>query len=208
MAADRAGVGFFTFADSGPIPVVLQRLIASLLAVSFAAACTSAPPGPPSRPPTPAGWTTITVDAGDLRMTLPPWLVPFDSTGALFANEPPAPGAGGFLELIAEGPRTAAPQPGIDERLDEWLWRKIGPRVDRTGGVVREIHLPAGPGGAIDLVRLPGTAQASRLAAYAIRTPAGVAFLLIDGPPAAWAAHEADVSLIPLLLELGPGQSG
>ena len=190
------------------MPLALRPVSGPLLATLLVMACASDPPGAPTRPPTPAGWTTITVDSGDLRMALPPWLTAFESGAALFANEPPAPGTREFLELIAEGPRTARPQPAPGERLDDWLWAKLGPRVDRTGAVVRAIDLPAGPGGEIDLVRLPGTAQASRLAAYAIRTPASVAFLLIDGPPAAWAAHEADASLIPLLMELGPGRAG
>ncbi len=73
---------------------------------------------------------------------------------------------------------------------------------------MREVNLPSGSGVAIDLVVRADTPLASRLAAYAIRTPAGVAFLLIDGPPAAWAAHAADASLIPVLMELGPGRSG
>ncbi len=147
------------------------------------------------------------MDSGDLRMALPPWLVAFESTAALFANEVPAPGAAAFLELIAEGPRTAQPQPVAGERLDEWLWRKVGPRVDRAGGSVQPVGLPSGSGVVIDLVLRADTPLASRLAAYAIRTPAGVAFLLIDGPPADWTAHAADVALIPILMELGPGRA-
>lgn len=73
---------------------------------------------------------------------------------------------------------------------------------------MRGIDLPSGSGVAIDLVLLADTPLASRLAAYAIRTPAGVAFLLIEGPPAAWAAHAADASLLPMLMELGPGRAG
>ena len=141
-------------------------------------------------------------------MALPPWLVAFETSGPLFANEPPAFGARRFLELIAEGPRTAQPQPAAGQPLDDWLWSKIGPRVNRTGGLVRAIDHPSGPGVAIELVREPGTAQARRLAAYAIRTPAGVAFLLIDGPPESWAGHEVDAALIPVLRELGPGRAG
>ena len=141
-------------------------------------------------------------------MTLPPWLQPFETTAALFANEPPAAGAARWMELIAEGPRTARPQPASGESLDTWLWNKLGPRVDRSGGSVRSIELPSGSGVAIDLNFRAGTPTASRLAAYAIRTPAGVAFLLIEGPPAAWAAHASDTSLIPLLMELGPGRAG
>ncbi len=189
------------------MPLALRSVSAPLLATLLVMSCSSAPPEPPARPPTPAGWTTITVDSGDLRMALPPWLIAFESTGALFANEAPAPGAAGFLELLAEGPRTAQPQPVPGERLDEWLWRKVGPRVDRSGGSVQAVGLPSGSGVAVDLILRAGTPQASRLAAYAIRTPAGVAFLLIDGPPAGWTAHAADVALIPILMELGPGRA-
>ena len=47
---------------------------------------------------------------------------------------------------------------------------------------------------------------ARRIRAYAMRTPFGLAFLLIDGPEAAWAGHEADVALIPWLMTVAPGR--
>lgn len=50
-----------------------------------------------------------------------------------------------------------------------------------------------------------GTPNPWRMAAYAIRTPVGVAFLLIDGPPVVWTDREADAALIPKLMELGAG---
>ena len=54
----------------------------------------------------------------------------------------------------------------------------------------------------------PSSSTAWRLVAYAIRTPEGIAFLLIDGPPEAWAAHEADAALIPWLLIIGAAAPG
>lgn len=190
------------------MPLVLQRVVTPLVFATVALACASQPSAFPSRPATPAGWTTVEVATGDVRMALPPWLVAFETSGPLFANEPPEEGATRWMEMIAEGPRTARPQPAAGEPLDAWLWRKLGPRVDRTGGSVRRIDLPSGSGVAVDLLLQADTPLASRLAAYAIRTPAGVAFLLIEEPPAAWVSHATDASLIPLLMELGPGRSG
>ena len=46
-----------------------------------------------------------------------------------------------------------------------------------------------------------GTPSAWRLAAYAVRTPDGVAYLLIDGPPDAWVGREADADLVARLME-------
>lgn len=181
-----------------------QRVIVGLTIALLLGACEEGGPAYPSRPHVPSGWTTIEVASGDIRMVLPPWLVPFESRSALFANEPPAPGAEAFLELIAEGPRTVASQPGLNESLDRWLANRIGP-AGAGPDAVRAVGLPIGRGIQIDRAvdRAPG--QAWRLSAYAIRTRLGVAFLLIDGPAAAWPVREADAALIPMLMELGPG---
>jgi len=173
------------------------------LALSLAVAgCSSGPPVSPTPTPpgVPVGWVVSTSSSNDLRVALPPWLVAFDTTGAIFANEVAAPGAMG-LELLAEGPRSVEPQPSAREDLRAWL---AGRLVDPGAGlpVFRDDILPAGPAVRLDRIDRPGTATARRHRAWAIQTPAGVAFLWIDGPPGAWDAHEADLARIPMFLEL------
>jgi hypothetical protein len=125
-------------------------------------------------------------------------------SGAIFANEAPLGPGADFLELMATGPQ-ADDQPGPTERLEDWLEAKLAP-AGRGVGNAQSIVLPAGRGIVIDRVVEVGTPNIWRFAAYAIRTPAGVGYLLLDGPPNLWAVHEADMNLIPLLMELGPGR--
>ena len=63
-----------------------------------------------------------------------------------------------------------------------------------------ELQLPAGDALVLRRIDRAGTPQAWRLAAYAIDTPAGIAYLLIDGPPDAWEGREDDVARIANLL--------
>ncbi|HYN69111.1 MAG TPA: hypothetical protein VEX41_02750 [Candidatus Eisenbacteria bacterium] len=148
----------------------------------------------------------MTVDrpSADLFVALPPWLVPFDTTTAIFANEVVDPGAQG-IQLMAEGPRTAEPQPGPGESMERWLLRRIeSPAAGQPR--IRQVTLPAGA--ALLVERLDGTDTrfAWRFAAYAIRTPFGVAFLQIDGPPDAWVGREDELAQIPWLIRVGPGR--
>jgi hypothetical protein len=167
----------------------------AVAAVLLAAACSvEAEPPLPTVPPVPAGWVEAT--NGDLSVALPPWLVPFDTTAAMFANEVVDPGAE-WIELMAEGPRTAEPQPGPNESLEHWLRERIefGPGLGQP--TIRQSNLPAGPTVAIERLDRAGTPLAWRIAAYAIRTPRGAAYLLIDGPPDRWANHADELALIP-----------
>jgi hypothetical protein len=148
----------------------------------------------------PSGWVISTSSSHDLRLALPPWLVTFDRTGAIFANEVVAPGAQG-LELLGEGPLSVEPQPGVGEDLRAWLAARL---ADTGAGesVFRDVLLPAGPAVMVERIERPASHTAWRHRAWAIRTPAGVAFLWIDGPPGAWDTREDDLARIPLLLEL------
>jgi hypothetical protein len=131
---------------------------------------------------------------------LPPWIVAFDTTGAIFANEVVEPGAQG-LELLAEGPLSAEPQPGVGEDLRVWLAARL---ADPGAGepVFRDVLLPAGPAVMVERTDRPATATARRHRAWAIRTPAGVAFLWIDGPRGAWDVREDDLARILMFLEV------
>jgi hypothetical protein len=164
------------------------------LVLGLTGACTTAPDaeGPP------AGWVRVASDAGDLDVTLPPWLVAFETGGAIFANEVLADGTPG-LQLLAEGPRTAELQPDADEPLEAWL----AGRIESSGAGARRVEsvrLPAGEAVVIRREDRPGAAFAWRIAAWAIRTGDGVAFLMVDGPPNRWAGREADVERIARLI--------
>lgn len=152
----------------------------------------------------PPGWSQTVSGGSDLRVTLPPWLVVFDTTGAIFANEV-VDGGGQGLQLMAEGPATAMPQPRSGEELARWLELKVG--GVQLGGppIFSYAELPSGRAVHLERVDRPGTATAWRISAFAIPTPHGVVFLMIDGPADAWAAHEDDARLIPWLMDVAEG---
>jgi hypothetical protein len=140
--------------------------------------------GPPDE------WAWVAGGGGDLWVALPPWLQAFDTSGAVFANEP---GVGQRLQLLAEGPTTVEPQPPAGG-VERWLMERVA--------------LPAGP--AIHLRRLDGagTPLAWRMEAWAVDTSHGVAILVIDGPPGSWAGRRGDVRRIAELVRFDgpPGQ--
>jgi hypothetical protein len=184
------------------VPVRSSRLATAALALIVGACAPTAVPGvdPPSAPP---DWNLVATDGADLWLTLPPWLVPFDNRQAIFANEVVA-GGGQGIQLLAEGPRTAEPQPAPGD-TEAWLRTRIEspgsgpPTVDR-------VRLFAGDGVRIQRLDRAGTPLAWRLVGYAITTPFGTAYLLIDGPPDAWGAREDDIARIPTLIRAGPGR--
>ena len=144
----------------------------------------------------------MNVANGDLSLDLPPWLVPFDTTGAIFANEVPDPG-GHWVQLMAEGPRSAEPQPAAGESLERWLLRRLeSPAAGQPA--IHQVDLPAGPALQVERVDDAGARFAWRFAAYAIHTPFGVAFLQIDGPPDTWIGREDELARIPWLLRAHP----
>jgi hypothetical protein len=157
-------------------------------------------PGPSDAPAwtVPPDWVTVSAADGGLQVMLPPWLVVFDNVGAIFANEPPLPGEQIPMQLMLLPPRSEI-QPGPGQDLGAW----VASRLLGTGrgiAVVRRVTLPAGPAVRFERVDRAGTATAWRFLAFAIETPAGVAYLQLDGPPDGWAAREADLERIPTLL--------
>jgi hypothetical protein len=177
-----------------------------LLAGAVVAGGCGAPPVVlPERPATPAGWVTISTEDGRLSLDVPPWLVVFDRQGAIFANEATAQGAGG-IQLLAEGPALDAP-PAPGEPLDAWLERRWASPVAGPA-FARQLATPIGEAVAIDRIDAAGTPNQWRIAAYAIRVPAGLVMLLIDGPVAAWSGREADLELVPLLVRVEPVAAG
>lgn len=154
----------------------------------------TAPPGPP------ADWAWIASDDDALWLSLPPWLGVFDTQGAIFANEI---GAGEGLQLMAEGLAEQQPSPGGIER---WL----AERVASNGAghpTVELVDVPAGPAVRLHRLDRAGTPLAREVEAWAIGTPRGVAFLMVDGPPDAWLTHHEDVRRIVLLLRVVPPET-
>lgn len=159
----------------------------------------------PPIPTAPAGWTTTASMTADLRITLPPWLVPFETSGPIFANEVVGPGAQG-MQLLAEGPRNAEPQPGPGADLRSWLTLKIGGSAQGTA-TFRDVRLPVGTALILERVDRPLGPTPWRILTAAIRTSAGVTFLMVDGPPERWVGREADVALVLQLLETSDGHA-
>lgn len=157
-------------------------------------------PGPTEAPAwtVPPDWVTVSTAGGGLQVTLPPWLVVFDNVNAIFANEPPLPGGEIPMQLMLLPPGSEI-QPGSGQDLGAW----VAARLQGTGQgtpTVRRVTLPAGPAVRFERIDRAGTRTAWRFLAFAIETPAGVAYLQLDGPPDGWAAREADLERIPTLL--------
>ena len=163
-------------------------------------ACGGGAPTPAPGPDTPIAvaapddWAWTASSDGSVWVALPPWLVAFDTQGAVFANQPP-PGQG--LQLLAQG-TGAGDQPRSDD-VELWLRERIFSPIEGSADVDR-IEVPAGS--ALHITRLDGagTRQAWQIEAWAIETPDGVGYLQIDGPPAAWTGHGEDVARIASLL--------
>ena len=169
--------------------------LASLIALAVGTGLTVPTQTRESEPP---DWTRVVSGAGDLSLALPPWLQAFDTSGAVFANEVMAAGQQG-LQLLAEGPKTAEPQPRSTDSIQQWLERRVA-SAGMGAPSVSEVDLPVGKATVIERVDRAGTVGEWRFAAYAYRTPTGVAYLLIDGPPARWEGRDDDVARIARLL--------
>ena len=159
----------------------------------------------PPPPPVPEGWRVVASDAGDLRMVLPPDVHASETSGAIFANQSPD-ADGGMLQVMAEGPHADHPQPAAGESLVAWLEERwLEGAKERGPTVIRSLRLPAGE--TIELITAiaPGTEHEWWINLYAIRTPDGVGFLVIDGPTSRWDRPDGATELIPQLVEFGPG---
>ncbi len=185
------------------------QLAAALTVLVMLAACgVTTQPAP--RPTTPPGWATVESSAGGLWVDLPPWIVAFDTSGAVLANEPPRDD-GTWIQVLAMPPDPAGPQAASAAEAQSWLEAQFGSQFDSPiagPATVRTVDLPGGSAIRLDRIDGAGTPQAWRFAAYAISTPTGLALLVIDGGVAAWAGREADLDLIPQLIQFGIGHAG
>ena len=149
---------------------------------------------------TPPDWVTVSGNSG-VQVTLPPYIVVFDVQGAIFANEAPEPGTTDIpIEVWAQGPSTEE-QPRLGESLAAWVERRTD-NPAKGHPTVTPVWLPAGAGIRYDRVDRDATGWAWRIVVFAIETPRGPAWLMIDGPPDEWAARADDLERIPALFRV------
>jgi predicted small lipoprotein YifL len=171
--------------------------VATLVAVL--AACGGRGPSevPAAAATIPPDWVTVTSATGDLQLTLPPWLVLFDTVGAIFANEPPAPGAAIALQLVAYGAGSAEQPPSGD--VAAWIDQKLR---DVGSGVpsISRVVLPAGPTVRYERIDRAGTRNEWHILAFGIKTPSGYAYLQLDGSPDGWRRRASELEWIAQLV--------
>ena len=178
--------------------------VTTIVAAAVLAACgsqvTSPAPADPVWTP-PPGWVTVSNAESSFQLTLPPYIKVGDTRGAIFANEAPPPGQGEIpIQLWAQGPIIDdGPRPG--EELVMWVERRLENPAKGVPTVTR-VALPAGAGIRYDRVDGAGTPHPWRIVVFAIETPRGPAWLMIDGPPDEWAARATDLERIPMLFRV------
>jgi hypothetical protein len=142
---------------------------------------------------------TVSNDERSLQLTLPPYILVGETRGSIFANEAPPPGQSEIpIQVWAQGPKIED-GPGAAEDLVDWVERRLESPVRGVPTVTR-VALPAGAGIRYDRLDGAGTANPWRIVVFAIRTPRGAAWLMIDGPPDDWTARADDLERIPTLL--------
>jgi hypothetical protein len=166
------------------------------------AACGSQAASPVAVSPTVSpGWVTVSSAGAAIQLTLPPWLLVFDNTSAIFANEAPRQGESEIpIQLMAVPPGVDS-NPGPRDDLVAWIDSRLN---DPGKGVpmVSEIDLPAGRAVRYERLDRAGTPAAWHILAFAVRTRSGVVYLMIDGLPDAWPARVDDIERIPFLLRV------
>ena len=171
----------------------------AVAAIGCGAPLATAPPAAPAWTPPPA-WVTVSGNSG-VQLTLPPYIGVFDTQGAIFANEAPPPGGTEIpIQVWAQGPNVDD-HPRDGEGLVAWVERRLDNPAKGLPTVTR-VALPAGNGIRYDRVDSLGTPHAWRIVVFAIETPGGAAWLMIDGPPEHWAARAADLERIAQLFRI------
>lgn len=156
------------------------------LLLILVASCSGEASEPPSLPDPPAGWSTISSDAGDVSVLVPPdFEASFTADGVL--AQPPARDGASTLEVWAHGP-VSIPQPTGGESLRGWLetsaWVPVADGATTIGDrTEREVLLASGPALEVAVTVRAGAAEESRVVVYAIRTEAGIAILRFIGWP-------------------------
>ncbi len=176
-------------------------VVAAVLLAACGSRTSSPPPIVAATPTIPDGWVTVSTTDPAIQMALPPWLLVFDNMTAIFANEAPPPGTTEIPIQLMAMPPSANTQPGPNGDLVGWLETRLG-EAGKGVAVVSEVTLPAGRAVRYERIDRAGTPTAWHILAFAIRTPSGVAYLMIDGLPNAWPARAEDIERIPLFLRV------
>lgn len=179
-----------------------RLLLACIAAVALGCGTAEATPEPNAAIWTPPpDWVTVSNQEGSIQLTLPPYILPSDTYGAIFANEPPPNGGGEIpVQIWAEGPLIGgAPRHGED--LVAWVEQRLESPVKGLPTVTR-VSLPAGSGIRYDRLDGFGTAQPWRIVVFALETQRGVGWLMIDGPSQEWAARADDLERVPPLFRV------
>ena len=178
-----------------------RLLLGCFAALAVACGSPSATPQPnPAIWTPPPDWVTVSGNSG-VQLTLPPYILVFDTQGAIFANEAPPPGTSDIpIQVWAQGPNVDE-QPRNGESLVAWIERRLD---NPAKGIptVTPVSLPAGSGIRYDRVDSDASGWARRIVVFALQTPRGAAWLMIDGPPDEWAARAADLERIPTLFRV------
>jgi hypothetical protein len=182
--------------------MLLRLLVAWLAAAAIGCGSPSASavPAAPAWTP-PPDWVTVSNDEATFQLTLPPYILVGDRRGSIFANVAPPPGSSEIpIQLWAQGPVIDdGPQDGED--LFTWVDRRFETPFKGVPTVTR-VALPAGAGIRYDRIDAAGTPNAWRIVIFAIETPRGAAWLMIDGSPDEWAARAGDLEWIPWLFNV------
>jgi hypothetical protein len=196
---------------SGSVSPIVSAVFGGLIGAAAGCGSTIETPVPVSPAWTaPADWSVVSAATGDLQLTLPPWLIPFDRSGAIFANEPPPAGGAIPVELMAQGPDRGAAQE-FGRNPVAWIELRVlrpaqgAPHPGEAIPTVTRVQLPAGTATRYERIDRVGTALEWRFLAFAIETPTGLAYLQIDGTLPGWLARGAEFDHIALLLRTRQG---
>lgn len=173
-----------------------------ICATAVVAGCTEAivePAPAPAIATVPPGWVTVSTSMPGVTLTLPPWLVPFDTLNVIFANEPPPPGGPIAIQLRASGPSIDGPAGGQD--VVKWFDSTLADPGSGAPAVTR-VLLPAGPAIRYERIDRAGTRNEWHILAYGITTPSGFAYVIIDGSPEGWRRRAADFESIGRLVRV------
>jgi hypothetical protein len=197
----RAGLhGRFAHRRGPMVARTTRTIMVAVLLAACGSPLTSPAPAVPAWTPPPE-WVTVSNAESTFQLTLPPYIQVGDRRGAIFANEAPPPGESEIpIQLWAQGP-IIDDGPRAGEELDSWVERRLDSRVKGVP-TVTPVSLPAGDGIRYDRVDAAGTPNAWRIVVFAIETPRGAAWLMIDGPPDEWAARANDLERIPTLFRV------
>lgn len=193
---------------------VASRVVACFIGSALLAGCGSGSPTVPTSEPTapvwpavPEGWVTLTTEAGDIRVVVPPDVALVHTAPGSVMGQPPMRDGVIPFEVSAIGPRELVRR-GAGQSIAQWM-EEIGLLPQATEDVIRgstaerERILPAGRAIEITTSAQPGTPDEGRVVLYLIETAGGPAVLRFVGTPAGMDARTAEMALMSQLVEFG-----